>query len=75
MSPRAKNQYPAGWDEARVKAVADYYDNQTDEEMVAEDEAAMVEGTVVVVPPGMVIEIENFIAKLKAQRGDEQLDG
>jgi hypothetical protein len=39
---RTKRQkYPPGWDEARVGKLAEYYDNQTDEEAVAEIEAAL----------------------------------
>jgi hypothetical protein len=33
-------KYPAGWDEERVKRVLDHYEQQTDDEAVAEDEAA-----------------------------------
>ena len=33
-------KYPAGWDEARVKRVLAHYEQQSDEEAVAEDEAA-----------------------------------
>lgn len=72
MSRKAKNQYPAGWDEAQVKELAEYYDNQTDEEIAAEDDAALAEGTVMVVPPEMVIEIENFIAKRQKERGKKK---
>ena len=38
---KKKQKYPAGWDEARVRKLAEYYDNQTDEEAVAEIEAAI----------------------------------
>lgn len=33
-------KYPAGWDEARVKRVLAHYEQQSDEEAVAKDEAA-----------------------------------
>ena len=29
---KPKQQYPAGWDEKRVREVLEYYENQTDEE-------------------------------------------
>ena len=32
--------FPAGWDEERVRRVLAHYENQTEEEAVAEDEAA-----------------------------------
>jgi len=35
-----KNQFPVGWDEARVRRVIAPYDNQTEDEQVAEDESA-----------------------------------
>ena len=31
--------FPPGWDEERVQGVIDYYENQTEDEAVAEDEA------------------------------------
>ena len=34
-----QNEYPPGWDEERVQRVIDYYENQTEDEAVAEDEA------------------------------------
>ena len=35
-----KNKFPPGWDEERVQRVLAYYESQTEEEAVAEDEAA-----------------------------------
>jgi hypothetical protein len=35
-----QSKFPKGWDEERVKRVLDHYENQTEEEAVAEDEAA-----------------------------------
>ena len=35
-----KNRFPAGWDERRVQEVIDHYENQTEEEALAEDESA-----------------------------------
>ena len=35
-----QNKYPPGWNEERVQSVIDYYGNQTEDEAVAEDEAA-----------------------------------
>lgn len=32
--------YPPGWDEQRVRDVAEYYENQSDDEAIAEAEAA-----------------------------------
>ena len=35
-----QNKFPLGWDEERVQRVIDYYENQTEDEAVAEDETA-----------------------------------
>jgi hypothetical protein len=35
-----KNRFPPGWDEARVRRTLAHYESQTDDEAVAEDEAA-----------------------------------
>jgi hypothetical protein len=35
-----QSNYPAGWDEARVQRVLAHYDGQTEDEAVAEDDAA-----------------------------------
>ena len=35
-----QNEYPPGWDEERVQKVIDYYENQTEDEAVAEAEEA-----------------------------------
>jgi len=38
---RPRNQVlPPGWDEQRIRRVLEHYENQTEEEAVAEDEAA-----------------------------------
>ena len=40
IKSKKQNQFPEGWDEARVRAVIDYYENQTEEDAIAEAEAA-----------------------------------
>lgn len=57
--------YPRGWDEARVRKVVAHYENQTEEEAVAEDEAAYsAEGqTVMIVPTELVPAIRQLIAR------------
>ena len=35
-----QNKFPSGWDEERVQSVINYYENQTEDEAVAENEAA-----------------------------------
>jgi hypothetical protein len=65
MSKKKKQSYPTGWDEARVRKLAEHYDNQTEEEQVAEHEAAFeADGqTVMVVPTEMVPEIVKLLGK------------
>ncbi len=36
----AVNRFPPGWDEARVRDLIEHYESQTEDEAVAEDEAA-----------------------------------
>lgn len=56
--------YPTGWDEERVRAVLAHYEGQTEEEAVAEDEAAYeLEGqSMVEAPFDLVPEVRNLIA-------------
>jgi hypothetical protein len=63
MTNEKKETYPAGWDEARIRKLAEHYDNQTEDEQVAEHEAAfLAEGqTVMVVPSELVPEIVRLI--------------
>ena len=35
------NRFPSGWDEKRVQQLIAHYENQTEEEAVAEQEAAL----------------------------------
>jgi hypothetical protein len=65
MTKKEKQAYPAGWDEERVRKVAQHYDNQTEDEQFAEHEAAfLADGqTVMVVPTELVPEIVRLINK------------
>jgi hypothetical protein len=62
---KVRNEFPPGWDEERVRRVIDYYDNQSDEEAIAEAEAALeAEGqTLMMVPSELVPRIRELIAK------------
>ena len=63
MSKRSK--FPDGWDNARVKRVIEHYESQTDEQAVAEDEAAADQHgqTLMEVPSDLVPEVRDLIAK------------
>ncbi|MCI0438303.1 MAG: hypothetical protein L0177_04135 [Chloroflexi bacterium] len=60
----SKNRFPPGWDEKRVKSVISHYESQSEDEAVAEDEAAMG-STVMSVPAELVPEVRELIAKHK----------
>jgi hypothetical protein len=60
-----QSKFPEGWDEARVKRVLDHYQEQSEEEAVAEDEAAFEQRdqTVMEVPNDLVPAVRELIAK------------
>ncbi len=37
------NRFPPNWDEERVQSVIEHYESQTEDEAVAEDEAAFAD--------------------------------
>ena len=60
-----ENRFPPGWDEERVRAVIEYYDNQTDDELAAEIEAAFEDRshTVMVIPNDLVPAVRALLAE------------
>jgi len=60
---KRKQKYPAGWDEKRIRKLAEHYDNQTEDEQVAEHEEAFQakNQTIMVVPTELVPEIIKLI--------------
>ncbi len=58
-------KYPPGWDEERVKRVLAHYEQQTDDEAVAEDEAAYesTTHTAMEVPVDLVPAVRELLAK------------
>lgn len=59
--------YPSGWDQERVRKVLEHYETQSDEEAVAEDEAAFeaTTHTTMEVPVELVPAVRELIAKRK----------
>ncbi len=59
---------PAGWDAERVRRVLEHYETQSDEEAVAEDEAAheATTHTVMEVPVELVPAVRELNAKQRA---------
>jgi hypothetical protein len=60
-----QTNFPRGWDEARVQRVLAHYEQQSEEEAVAEDEAAAddTKQTLMEVPHELVPAIRELIAK------------
>jgi hypothetical protein len=60
-----QSRFPKGWDEDRVKRVLDHYENLTEDEAVAEDEAAWEDTshTFIEVPNELVPAVRELIAK------------
>ena len=60
-----QHRFPPGWDEERVRQVLAHYEEQTEDEAVAEDEAAFEDATrtVMEVPNELVPAIRELIAK------------
>jgi hypothetical protein len=58
-------KFPKGWDDERVRQVLSHYNQQSEEEAVAEDEAAFEDPTqtVIEVPRELVPAIRELIAK------------
>ena len=63
-----QHRFPPGWDEERVRQVLKHYKEQTEDEAVAEDEAAFEDSTqtVMEVPNELVPAIRELIAKHQA---------
>ena len=59
-----KPNFPPGWDEERVQRILQHYDLLTEEEAVAEDEAALEDSTqaVMEVPKELVPAVRALIA-------------
>jgi len=64
----SRDKFPPGWDAERVRRVLEHYEGQTDEQAVAEDEAAFetTTSTVMEVPVELVPKVRELIAKRRA---------
>ena len=70
MPRKDTNRYPRGWNRRKVKAVMDYYEHQTPEQAVAEDEAGFqaAGGALFKVPKAAIADVRMVLAK-HAKRG------
>ena len=66
---KKQNEFPPGWDEERVQSVIVYYDQQTEDEAVAEaEEALQNESSMLIeVPIELVPAVRELIAKHASQ--------
>ena len=60
-----QNHFPPGWDEKQVQRVLAHYEEQTEEEAVAEDEAAFEDRaqTVMEIPLELVPAVRELLAE------------
>ncbi len=60
----SQNKFPEGWDEDRVRRLLAHYEEQAEDEAVAEDEAGVESSeTIMSVPRGLVPKVRELIAK------------
>ena len=64
----SSSRFPEGWDAARVQRVVEHYEAQTDDEAIAEDEAAYEAPThtAMEVPVELVPAVRELIARRRA---------
>lgn len=60
-----QSKFPPNWDEERVKRVLAHYEEQTEEEAVAEDESAFADQSqaIMKIPKELVPAVRDLIAK------------
>lgn len=63
-----QSQLPTNWDAEQVRRVLDHYERQTEDDALAEDEAAFAERreTIMEVPRELVPAIRELIARFRA---------
>jgi len=73
---KKQSNYPPGWDGARVRRVLAHYEQQTEEEAVAEDEAAFENQTqtAMEVPVELVPVVRGLIAKHRSKTRGQSPD-
>ena len=64
----SETRFPPGWDEQRVRRLLEHYEHQSDEQAVAEDEAAFEPPThtAMEVPVDLVPKVRELIAKRRS---------
>ena len=64
-----ENKFPPGWDEERVRQVPAHYENQSDDEAIAEDEVAYAKPVqpIMEIPTELVPAVRELLAKRQAR--------
>lgn len=59
-------KYPKGWNEKSIRELAEHYEKQSEDEAVAEDEAAWrsTRTTMMAIPVKLVPKVQKMIAKM-----------
>ena len=62
---KRESHFPPGWDAERVRSVLEYYESQTEDEAVAEDEAAYEDPkyTMMAIPKDLVPAVSEILSK------------
>jgi len=70
LSMRQNKRYPPGWDDDRVRRVIAHYERQSEEEAVAEDEAAFEDETLTVmeIPKELVPTVREIISRYEEKK-------
>ncbi|HSL85192.1 MAG TPA: hypothetical protein VLF66_20655 [Thermoanaerobaculia bacterium] len=65
MKKKVETRFPLGWDEQRVREVIEHYESQSEEEAVAEDEAAFesTHETMMAIPHELVPAVRELISE------------
>ena len=63
--PLVKQKLPSGWTEASIRRLAEFYDNQTEDEQLAEYQAACARAdqTVMSIPNDLVPAVRKLLAR------------
>jgi len=69
MKKKAKTRFPPGWDEQRVREVLEHYESQSEDEAVAEDEAAFERAheTMMAIPHDLVPAVRELISEYEEE--------
>ena len=68
-----QTRFPKGWDEDRVNRVIAHYESQSEEEAMAEDEAAWEDAsqTFIEIPNDLIPAVRKLLAKREKKAGEK----